>query len=115
MARAPIDDPGDENLRVGKPESVAGGVTAARTSLRQVRAETGVLARAAGQAHHARLQGAGRRPLPARRVGRRVPRITAAEVKRSGDPHRAVFYTSGRTSNEAAFLYQLLVRMLGTN
>lgn len=28
---------------------------------------------------------------------------------------RAVFYTSGRTSNEAAFLYQALVRMYGTN
>lgn len=28
---------------------------------------------------------------------------------------RAVFYTSGRTSNEAAFLYQLLVRYYGTN
>jgi molybdopterin-dependent oxidoreductase alpha subunit len=33
----------------------------------------------------------------------------------SGDPDRAVFYTSGRTSNEAAFLYQLLVRKIGTN
>lgn len=31
------------------------------------------------------------------------------------DPDEAVFYTSGRTSNEAAFLYQLLVRGLGTN
>jgi len=30
-------------------------------------------------------------------------------------PHRAVFYTSGRTSNEAAFLYQLFARKLGTN
>jgi molybdopterin-dependent oxidoreductase alpha subunit len=30
-------------------------------------------------------------------------------------PHQAVFYTSGRTSNEAAFLYQLFVRLLGTN
>lgn len=30
-------------------------------------------------------------------------------------PDRATFYTSGRTSNEAAFLYQLFVRMLGTN
>ncbi|MCV7175278.1 FdhF/YdeP family oxidoreductase [Mycolicibacterium sphagni] len=30
-------------------------------------------------------------------------------------PHEAVFYTSGRTSNEAAFLYQLLVRSFGTN
>ncbi|MDG2303186.1 MAG: FdhF/YdeP family oxidoreductase [Candidatus Binatia bacterium] len=31
------------------------------------------------------------------------------------DPNEAVFYTSGRTSNEAAFLYQLLGRRLGTN
>ena len=31
------------------------------------------------------------------------------------DPNRAVFYTSGRTSNEAAFLYQLFARSFGTN
>ena len=31
------------------------------------------------------------------------------------DPDEAIFYTSGRTSNEAAFLYQLLVRGFGTN
>ncbi len=30
-------------------------------------------------------------------------------------PDQAVFYTSGRTSNEAAFLYQLVARTLGTN
>ena len=30
-------------------------------------------------------------------------------------PHEAIFYTSGRTSNEAAFLYQLFVRQYGTN
>ncbi|HTF32758.1 MAG TPA: FdhF/YdeP family oxidoreductase [Myxococcota bacterium] len=30
-------------------------------------------------------------------------------------PHQAIFYTSGRTSNEAAFLYQLFVRQFGTN
>jgi molybdopterin-dependent oxidoreductase alpha subunit len=31
------------------------------------------------------------------------------------DPNRALFYTSGRASNEAAFLYQLFARKLGTN
>lgn len=31
------------------------------------------------------------------------------------DPNQAIFYTSGRTSNEAAFLYQLFARQLGTN
>lgn len=30
-------------------------------------------------------------------------------------PDEAIFYTSGRTSNEAAFLYQLFTRMYGTN
>ncbi|SEJ81575.1 oxidoreductase alpha (molybdopterin) subunit [Sphingobium sp. AP50] len=31
------------------------------------------------------------------------------------DPNRVEFYTSGRASNEAAFLYQLFVRRYGTN
>jgi molybdopterin-dependent oxidoreductase alpha subunit len=31
------------------------------------------------------------------------------------NPDEAIFYTSGRTSNEAAFLYQLFVREFGTN
>ncbi|MEC9375351.1 MAG: FdhF/YdeP family oxidoreductase [Pseudomonadota bacterium] len=30
-------------------------------------------------------------------------------------PNEAAFYTSGRTSNEAAFLWQLFARLLGTN
>ncbi|MBL0887110.1 FdhF/YdeP family oxidoreductase [Myceligenerans indicum] len=36
-------------------------------------------------------------------------------LRDAGEPDRAAFYTSGRTSNEAAFLYQLLSRRLGTN
>jgi len=31
------------------------------------------------------------------------------------DPNEAIFYTSGRASNEAAFLYQLFARAYGTN
>lgn len=39
-----------------------------------------------------------------------------ADVLRSLDsPDQAEFYTSGRASNEAAFLYQLMVRAFGTN
>ena len=34
---------------------------------------------------------------------------------RCASPDEAIFYTSGRTSNEAAFLYQLFVRQFGTN
>ena len=41
--------------------------------------------------------------------------LLAAELNRPDNPDRAVFYTSGRTSNEAAFLYQLFVRAFGTN
>jgi molybdopterin-dependent oxidoreductase alpha subunit len=41
--------------------------------------------------------------------------LIAQEMKQMDHPDQAVFYTSGRTSNEAAFLYQLLVRGLGTN
>ena len=39
----------------------------------------------------------------------------AAEGLRSATPDEAAFYASGRTSNEAAFLYQLLARAHGTN
>lgn len=41
--------------------------------------------------------------------------LLAEELKALKDPNEAIFYTSGRTSNEAAFLYQLMVRGLGTN
>jgi molybdopterin-dependent oxidoreductase alpha subunit len=40
-------------------------------------------------------------------------RIIAAELRAIG-PERTAFYTSGRTSNEAAFLYQLVGRMFGS-
>ena len=39
----------------------------------------------------------------------------AAALKTLASPDEAIFYTSGRTSNEAAFLYQLFVRAYGTN
>ena len=41
--------------------------------------------------------------------------VIAQHLKALDSPDEAVFYTSGRTSNEAAFLYQLLVRSFGTN
>jgi molybdopterin-dependent oxidoreductase alpha subunit len=41
--------------------------------------------------------------------------IIADELRACTSPNEAVFYTSGRTSNEAAFLYQLMVRTFGTN
>jgi molybdopterin-dependent oxidoreductase alpha subunit len=41
--------------------------------------------------------------------------LLAAELNSLNYPDQAIFYTSGRTSNEAAFLYQLFVRQFGTN
>ncbi|OMB80305.1 FdhF/YdeP family oxidoreductase [Mycolicibacterium conceptionense] len=42
-------------------------------------------------------------------------RLIAEHLNALASPDEALFYTSGRTSNEAAFLYQLLVRSFGTN
>ena len=39
----------------------------------------------------------------------------ARHLNALSDPNQAEFYTSGRTSNEAAFLYQLFAREYGTN
>jgi molybdopterin-dependent oxidoreductase alpha subunit len=74
---------------------------------------------------HRQLEAYGRLTEPMiRRVGsdRYVPISWTGAFQRVGEalralgsPHQAVFYTSGRTSNEAAFLYQLFVRELGTN
>ncbi|MFD2025941.1 FdhF/YdeP family oxidoreductase [Promicromonospora aerolata] len=41
--------------------------------------------------------------------------LVATELRAMDSPDQAAFYTSGRTSNEAAFLYQLFARKLGTN
>lgn len=41
--------------------------------------------------------------------------LIAKNLNKLDSPNQAAFYTSGRTSNEAAFLYQLFVRQFGTN
>lgn len=41
--------------------------------------------------------------------------LIAQQLNALASPDEAIFYTSGRTSNEAAFLYQLFVREFGTN
>ncbi|MFD6953245.1 hypothetical protein A6A08_23225 [Nocardiopsis sp. TSRI0078] len=41
--------------------------------------------------------------------------LVAEDLRALDSPDEAVFYTSGRTSNEAAFCYQLFARALGTN
>ena len=37
------------------------------------------------------------------------------ELNQLGSPDEAVFYTSGKATNEAAFIYQLFARLYGTN
>jgi molybdopterin-dependent oxidoreductase alpha subunit len=41
--------------------------------------------------------------------------LISDQLRALSSPDEAMFYTSGRTSNEAAFLYQLLARSFGTN
>ncbi|MCP6417693.1 CbbBc protein, partial [Klebsiella pneumoniae] len=41
--------------------------------------------------------------------------LVARHLNALESPHQAEFYTSGRASNEAAYLYQLFVRAFGTN
>ncbi len=41
--------------------------------------------------------------------------LIASHLNQRISPDDAIFYTSGRTSNEAAFLYQLFIRIFGTN
>jgi molybdopterin-dependent oxidoreductase alpha subunit len=61
-------------------------------------------------------------PMILRENSSRYERITwdaafdfVAEKIRQANPNESVFYTSGKASNEAAFLFQLLARVLGTN
>ncbi|MDC8758360.1 FdhF/YdeP family oxidoreductase [Janthinobacterium fluminis] len=71
------------------------------------------------------LEGQGRltRPMRYHRASDRYREIgwdeafdlIAARLNALASPNDAIFYTSGRTSNEAAFLYQLFVREFGTN
>jgi len=41
--------------------------------------------------------------------------LIGTELKNLGSPDEAIFYTSGRASNESAFAYQLFARAFGTN
>lgn len=45
----------------------------------------------------------------------RACEVIAEELNATDSPHESIFYTSGRASNEAAFVYQLFVRQYGTN
>ncbi len=42
-------------------------------------------------------------------------KLAGEELRKLSNPNQAAYYTSGRLSNEATFLYQLMARELGTN
>lgn len=58
---------------------------------------------AADQSHY--------RPIP----WEQALEMVSERIRQTKDPRRLVFYTSGRASNEAAFLYGTLARLAGTN
>jgi molybdopterin-dependent oxidoreductase alpha subunit len=82
------------------------------------------VAELAGWSDHA-LEAAGRLTEPMHRAPgdthyrpvswHRALQIAADHLRSLDSPDEAIFYTSGRTSNEAAFLYQLFARRFGTN
>ena len=74
------------------------------------------LAGGAGPARRADAPRAGRRRTTRRSTwDARAGHRSATRCGRCPTRTAAIFYTSGRTSNEAAFLYQLFARRLGTN
>ena len=88
----------------------------ARALASRPRGAVGLLAGPAGPARRADVQARRRsRPLRADRLGAAPSRWIAERLHALPTPDAAAFYTSGRTSNEAAFLYQLMVRRFGTN
>lgn len=183
--KAPRDDVGDRNLRVGPPQRAAAGLPGVTHALGAGLAQMGVRRTALtllkinqadgfdcpgcawpepapGQRSHAEFCENGAKAVAEEATLRRVTaeffathsisdlaeksdhwlgqqgRLTTPVVRRPGSDHytpiawdeafaltathmgaarpdEAVFYTSGRTSNEAAFLYQLLARAHGTN
>lgn len=186
VTKAPHDDVGDRDLRVGSPKAEAAGLPgvlaglAAGVTQMGVRRSALTLARVnqpngfdcpgcawaepgAGERSHLELCENGAKAVAAEATLRRVTpdffathpiselagrsehwlgqqgRLTEPMVRRRGfdhyqpiswddafalvaqalrglgSPDEAVFYTSGRTSNEAAFCWQLLARAFGTN
>ena len=103
-------------------KAVAAEATSRRATPEAIGAHT--LAELAGWTDHA-LEGLGRltEPMVYDATSDRYRRIAwdqafamiGRELRALPGPDQALFYTSGRTSNEAAFLYQLFVREFGTN
>ena len=103
-------------------KAVAAETTAKRATPERVGAQT--VTEMAGWSDHA-LEDLGRLTHPLRydaASDRYLPiawdeafALIAGHLRALPSPDQALFYTSGRTSNEAAFLWQLFVREYGTN
>ncbi len=115
--------PGSSSARTGRRRSPrrrpSGGSdrrSSPRTRSSDLAGTVGPLAGPAGPAHRSRCTA---RPATTTTdpiaLGRRLRAAWPRSSRGLALPDRAVFYTSGRTSNEAAFLYQLFVRSFGTN
>ncbi len=86
----------------------------AKHSLQELRAQSDYWLEQQGRVTEPMILGAGEthfRPLSWDQAFERA----GAQLRTLASPDQAVFYTSGRTSNEAAFLYQLFVRLYGTS
>ena len=86
----------------------------ARALDRRTGREDRVLAGQPGPHQRAGGDPRGRDPLLPRSPGPRRSTLIGEHI-RATTPDRCVFYTSGRTANETAFMYQLFARSLGTN
>ena len=98
-----------------------GGTTEARTpeffaqhSVTELAQQSDYWLEEQGRITHPMVYDAGHRPLRTNRLVRAFALI-GEELRCLSDPNQAEFYTSGRSSNEAAFLYQLFVREFGAN
>src|SRR5262245_20181287 len=86
----------------------------ARFSLAELEAQEDVWLEAQGRLTEPMWRAPGAKHYAPTSWGPAYERI-AGHLRSLGSPDEAVFYTSGRTSNEAAFLWQLFARAFGTN
>jgi molybdopterin-dependent oxidoreductase alpha subunit len=92
----------------------AGPELFARFSVNELRAQSDQWLNAQGRLTHPMLRRAGGthfEPI----AWESAFALIGSELRGLSSPDEAIFYTSGKTCNEPAFLFQLLARQLGTN
>jgi len=118
-----------EDIKLSKPDTVAAGIPAVTSSLKHIAKEMNFFAKhsvaelSTWSDYQIGKSGRITEPMILREGDTHYSAISweeafstiAKELNGLDSPDEAIFYTSGRTSNEAAFLYQLFVRQYGTN